>query len=132
VNNISKTYLYIVVAFFSYWSVALLSFGDYFKTVARQILVPDMYSFDLFNVYIPFLGLCGLFAVPFTRRGKLLLGICLFCQIAPLVYLFYSEKFRNFSDPAFYVPALVYLIFATLIALSIFGSKRFSLTTYRG
>jgi len=118
-TSFRKILLYVILTVVSYFAMSL-AFREYLKPVARGILYMGERSTVSFVWYMPFLGVVGLFSVPFIKKKKSLLIASLLFQLAPFFFLIYSRDFDNFSNPSFYVPAFLYLTFATLTTIAIF------------
>jgi len=103
-----------------------MAFGEFLKPAARGLLYVGDTNSVPFLLYMPFLGIVGLFTVPFIKRKKLLLIVSLLLHFAPFLFLLYSRNFNTFSNPSFYIPAFLYLIFATLIFISVFQNNSIS------
>ena len=113
-----KIQFYIILAVISYLAMCV-AFREYLKPAARGLLYLEEPFTSPFALYMPFFGIVALFTIPFVKRKKLLLVVALFFQLAPFLFLLYARNFDTFSNRTFYIPALLYLIFATLTTISI-------------
>ena len=117
-----KIQFYIILAVISYLAMCV-AFREYLKPAARGLLYLGKPFTSPSVLYMPFVGIVGLFTVPFVKRKKILLVVALFFQLAPFSFLLYSRNFDTFSNPSFYIPALLYPIFATLTTISVFQNN---------
>ena len=120
-----KIHLYILLTVISYFAMAA-GFKEYLKPGARAVLYLGGAESVPFILYMPILGIVGLFTVPFIKRKRLLLVVSLLLQFAPFLFLLYSKNFNTFSNPSFSIPAFLYLIFASITTISVFQNNSIS------